>query len=94
MRGWLDIPLGRGAARTAPTWGTLSARYERCLGRVTYYVGQRVHDHGSVERIASRTIEGNVDLLVAEHDELDELRRLRATADQLITANALTPGGA
>lgn len=94
MRGWLDIPLGRCAGRTVPTWGALAERYDRCLGRVAFYVGQRVRDRGSLERIMAEAIEGNLDLLVADHDELDELRRLRATVDRLIATSAVTPGGA
>jgi len=38
-------------------------------------------------------LERNPDLLVAEHDELEELRRLRSTADRLIaTSVAARPG--
>jgi len=87
---WLDIPLGRRSGREIPTWGALAQRYERCLGRVASYVGKRVHDPGVFDRIVGEALERNVDLLVAEHDELEELRRLRATADRLI----LRSGGA
>lgn len=93
---WLDIPLGRHPGQHAPTWGALAERYDRCLGRVAFYVGQHIHDRGTSARIATEALEGNLDLLVAEHDELEELRRLRATADRLIALRVAPrpgPGG-
>jgi hypothetical protein len=81
---WIEIPLGPDRGRGVPTWGALAERYDRCLGRVAFYVGQRVHDRGACERIVSEALESNVELLVAEHDELEETRRLRATAARLI----------
>lgn len=92
MARWLDIPLGRRTGRSAPTWGLLAERYDRCRGRVSLYVGRRIHDRGTFERIVSEALQRNVDLLVSKHDELDELRRLRATADRLIASSV--PGGA
>ena len=91
---YLDIPLGRPSARRGPTGALLAERFQRCFGRVAFYVGQRVHDREACERIVAQAIEGNLDLLVSEHGELDELRRLRATADRLIATSAVTPGGA
>jgi hypothetical protein len=94
MNRWLDVPLGRYPGQKVPTWGALAERYDRCLGRVEYYVGRRVQDRGSSERIVAEALERNLDLLVAEHDELEELRRLRATADRLIATSApATRGG-
>jgi hypothetical protein len=81
---WLEIPLGRYGGRRIPTWSALAERYDRCRGRVAFYVGQRVHDHGAFERIVTEALESNVELLVAEHGELEEIRRLRATAARLI----------
>jgi hypothetical protein len=84
MARWLDVPLDAHA-----TWGRLAAGFDRCSGRVAFYVGQRVQDPAALERIVTEALERNVDLLLGEHDELEELRRLRATADQLIATSHL-----
>lgn len=81
---WIEIPLGPDRGRRVPTWGALAERYDRCRGRVAFYVRQRVQDHGAFERIVTEALESNVELLVAEHDELEEIRRLQATAGRLI----------
>lgn len=89
---WLHIPLGLHSGREVPTWGALAERYERCLGRVAFYVDQRVRDRGASARIVAAALERNVDLFLAEHGELEELRRLKATADLLIeTRIAVAP---
>jgi hypothetical protein len=92
-RQWLDVPLCRRAGRRGPTWGELAERFERCLGRLAFYVGKRVNDRQSAERIVSAVLEANLRLLVVEHDELEELRRLRAAADRLIAASVDAPPG-
>jgi hypothetical protein len=92
-RQWLDIPLGRRGGRRGPTWGVIAERFDRCLGRLAFYVGKRVDDRGRVERIVTEVLEANLRLLVAEHDELEELRRLRAAADRRIaTSGEARPG--
>lgn len=87
---WLDIPLARQPGREVPTWGALAECYERCLGRVAFYVDHRIRDSGLSTCIVSEAIAQNVDLLLSEHDELEELRRLRGTVDRLITARLAT----
>jgi hypothetical protein len=87
---WLQIPLGLHSEREVPTWGALAERYARCLGRAAFYVGRRVPDPGASARIVTMALERNVDLLLAEHGELEELRRLRATADRLITSTRVS----
>lgn len=87
---WLDIPLVRRPGREVPTWGALAERYERCLGRVVFYVDHRVRDRGVSTCIVSEALEQNADLLLTDHDELEEIRRLRATVDRLITARLAT----
>jgi len=85
----LELPVGRRSGRKVPTWGAVAERFDRCLGRVSLYVGERIHDPGFCGRIVAGAIEGNLDLLVTEHGEREELRRLTATADRLIaTGNA------
>jgi hypothetical protein len=86
MTGWLDVPLGRRSGTNRPTWGSLAERFERCRGRVEFYVGRRVHDPRISVCIVIETLESNLDLLIVEHDELEELRRLRATVDRLIAS--------
>jgi hypothetical protein len=81
---WLEIPLGADSGRKAPTWNLLAERYDRCFRRVEFYVGPRVRDPETFERIVNEVIDLNLDLLVSETDELEEIRRLRATADRLI----------
>ncbi len=84
MTSWLDVPLGRHSRSAEMTWGSLAERFDRCTGRAAFYVGQRVQDRRAYECIVKEILTRNVDLLVAEDDELEELRRLRTTADCLI----------
>jgi hypothetical protein len=93
MTWWIDVPLGHPAESEAPTWGSLAERFERCSGRAAFYVARRVDDRSTFERILARTLESNLDLLVGEHDELEELRRLRATADRLIATSHIEDPG-
>lgn len=93
MTWWIDVPLGHPAAAEAPTWGSIAERFERCSGRAAFYVGQRVDDRATVERILTKILESNLDLLVGDHDELEELRRLRATADRLIATSLIEDPG-
>lgn len=88
---WLDIPVARQPARDLPTWGVLAERYERCLRRVAFYVRHRVQDGTASAWIAAEVLERNVDLLLAEHGELEELRRLLNTSDRVIAAHAALP---
>lgn len=93
MTWWLDVPLGQRAGPGTPTWGSLAKRFERCSGRAAFYVAQRVDDRETLERILTKTLESNLDLLVEDHDELEELRRLRATADRLIATSVMEDRG-
>ena len=92
MNRWLDVPLDRHPGQGPPTWSVLAERYDRCFARVAFYVGQRVRDRGTLERIVIEALEENLELLVADHDDLEELRRLRTTADRLIACVAPCPG--
>jgi hypothetical protein len=93
MKRWLDVPIGRHSGRRDLTWGMFAARFDRCFGRIAFYVGQRVHDRETFERIVTEVLERNGDLLLVEHNELEELRRLRSTADRLMaTSVAGRPG--
>jgi hypothetical protein len=94
MNHWLDIPLDPHPGHRAPTWSVLAERYDRCFGRVAFYVGQRVRDRGTLARIVTETLEENLELLVADHDDLEELRRLRTTADRLIVLHVAPCPGA
>jgi hypothetical protein len=85
---WLEIPFGLHPEQEAPTWAALAERYQRCLGRAAFYVGRRVPDRGASARIVTMALERNIDLLLAEHGELEELRRLRAAVDRLISTTA------
>lgn len=91
MSWWLEVPLGRRAGPVVPTWGAVAERFDRCSGRVAFYVTQRVTDRRTIDRIVTETVESNLDLLVADCDELEELRRLRATVDRLIARGAAGP---
>jgi len=93
MTWWIDVPLGHPAESAAPTWGSLAERFERCSGRAAFYVAQRIDDRPTFERILAQTLESNLDLLVGEHNELEELRRLRATADRLIATSHIEDPG-
>jgi len=65
MTRWLDIPLGRHAEWKDPTWGLLAERYDRCSRRLAFYVGQRVHDRGTLDRIVVEVLQRNLELLIA-----------------------------
>ncbi len=59
-------------------------RFERCFRRVTYYVGRRVQDRETQERIVTCVLVDNLDLFIAPHEELEELTRCKASADRHI----------
>lgn len=81
---WLDLPIESNPAGQIPTWGEVAERYERCLGRIAFYVGERVCSRAAAEIIVDEALRENPGLFVAQHDELGEFRRLRESADRLI----------
>ena len=90
---WLRIPLPKRSLRSIPTWRVFSERFERCLRRVSFYVNRRVRDRDIVGRIVTRVLVDNPDLFIAHFDELEELRRLEASADRLLALEAaISPG--
>ncbi len=93
MTWWLDVPLGKSAGPGTPTWEAFAERFERCFGRAAFYVARRVEDRRTLDRIVARTLESNLDLLVEDHDELEELRRIRAAADRLMATSAVEGPG-
>jgi len=91
---WLQLPVRKGAGRSSPTWDVFSDRFERCFRRVSFYVGRRVNDRESFERIVTDVLAGNLDLLIAQYGEMEELKRLKASADRLLALEAATSPGA
>jgi hypothetical protein len=87
---WLQIPLPWPAI---PTWQVFSERFERCLRRVSFYVNRRVSDRGARGRIVTQVLVENPGLFVAHCDELEELRRLEASADRLLALEAAASQG-
>lgn len=81
---WLDLPIDSSRAGGVPTWGAVAERYDRCLGRLAFYVGRRVDGRAAAEFIVDEALRQNPDLLVGPHDELGEFRRLKESADHLI----------
>lgn len=66
------------------TWEEFSAAFDRCFTRVYAYVGRRIPDGASCERVVSEVLAENVDLLVDRSDERQELIQLKASSDRLI----------
>jgi hypothetical protein len=91
---WLQIPLPKGSWHSIPTWQVFSERFERCLRRVSFYVNRHMTDRHARGRIVTRVLIENPDLFVAHCDELEELRRLEASADRLLALEATTSPGA
>ncbi|HXK25671.1 MAG TPA: hypothetical protein VMS55_23580 [Myxococcota bacterium] len=91
---WLQILLPKSSWRSIPTWQVFSERFERCLRRVSFYVSRRVGNRDVRGRIVTRVLIENPDLFVAHCDELEELRRLEASADRLLALEAATRAGA
>ena len=89
---WLQIPLPKGPWLAIPTWQVFSERFDRCLRRVSFYVSGRVSDRAARGRIVTQVLVENPDLFVAHCDELEELRRLEASADRLLALEATTGG--
>jgi hypothetical protein len=87
---WLQIPLPRRRWRSIPTWQVFSERFERCLRRASFYVKRRVSDRDTLGRVVTRVLAENPDLFIAHFDELEELRRLEASANRLLALEAAT----
>ena len=81
------------AGRTSPTWEVFSERFDRCFRRVSFYVGRRVSDRETLERIVTRVLVENRELFIAPCDQLEELKCLKASADRLLALGvAASPG--
>jgi hypothetical protein len=91
---WLEIPPPKSSWRSVPTWQVFSERFERCLRRVSFYVSRRVGNHDVRGRIVTRVLIENPDLFVVHCDELEEMRRLEASADRMLALEAATRAGA
>jgi len=61
-----------------------SAAFDRCFARVYAYVGRRVNDAKSCERVVSEVLAENLDLLVDGGDGRQEVIQLKASSDRLI----------
>ena len=77
-----------------PTWEDFSERFDRCFRRVSYYVGRRVTDCESIERIVTEVLTGSADLLIAQRSELEEIKCLKASADRLLALETAISSGA
>jgi len=86
---WLKIPVRSDVGQTSPTWEVFSERFDRCFRRVSLYVGRRVNDRESLERIVREVLGENLDLFIAHCDEREETERLRASADRLLAPGTL-----
>jgi hypothetical protein len=52
-----------------------------------------VNDRESLTRIVTEVLSGNLDLFIAQYGELDEMRRLKESADRLLALGAaISPG--
>jgi len=90
MNRWLDLPIDPIPGEKAPTWEAVAERYDRCLARLVSYVGRHVRDAEAADLVVAAALRQNVHLLVAEPDELGELRCLRQSADRLIALLSAT----
>jgi hypothetical protein len=90
----LQIPLRKDARHTSPTWAEFSERFDRCFRAVCDHVNGRVIDNAVLRHIVTRVLTENMDLFIAQHDDPDELERVRASADRLLGlgAAATIPG--
>jgi len=84
----------KAAGRTSPTWEVFSERFDRCFRRVSFYVGRRVSDRETLERIVTRVLVENRELFIAPCDQLEELKCLKASADRLLALDVATSPGA
>jgi hypothetical protein len=90
---WLQIPQ-IGSGRPSPTWEVFSERFDRCFRRVSFYVSRRVNDRESFARIVMEVLAGNLELFIGQCSELEELKRLKVSADRLLALGASTSLGA
>jgi hypothetical protein len=91
---WLEIPHRKGAGRPSPTWEVFSERFDRCFRRVSFYVSRRVNDRESFARIVTEVLAVNLELFIGQCSELEELKRLKASADRLLALAGSTGLGA
>jgi hypothetical protein len=91
---WLQVSLGKAAGRTSPTFEVFSERFDRCFRRTSFYVSRRVSDRETLERIVTRVLVENLELFNAQCDPLEEVGRLKASADRLLALEAATSPGA
>jgi hypothetical protein len=77
--------------RSDEPWSRLQTEcFDRCFWRVSLYVSRHVNDRESIERIVTEVLAGNLDLFIAQCSELEELKRLKASADRLLALGAST----
>jgi hypothetical protein len=95
MTAWLEIPLREGAGPKPPSWDAFSKRLDRCFRHVSLYVGQRVTDPKRFRQIVTDVLAGSLDLFITPCDEREELRRLTASADRILSIRTpAAPGDA
>jgi len=85
---WLQIPLENCAGRPSPTWEVFSERFDRCFRRVCSHVSRHVNDRERFERIVTEVLAGNPELFISPYSELEEFKRLKASADRLLAPGA------
>jgi hypothetical protein len=84
----LEIPVRAGSLLALPTWEDFSVRLDRCFRHVSLYVGQQVNDRNRLREVVTEVLKGSLDLLLTPSDEREELRRLHASADQILALAA------
>lgn len=80
----LRVPFGRNLRRTGPTWEIFSKRFDRSFRRVSLYVSRRVSDRKTLEHVVTLVLVENLELFLGQHDERQELKRFKASADRLL----------
>ena len=63
--------------------------FERCFDRLHTYVSRHTEDRQSLERIVSEALLANLDLFVDRRDEVQEICRLKRSADRLLTSTRI-----
>jgi len=93
MTAWLEFPVREGAGPKPPSWAAFSKHLDRCFQQVSLYVEQRVTDRERLRQIVTDVLAGSLDLFITPCDEREELRRLKASADRLLTIGTpVAPG--
>ena len=80
----VQISFDKGEAHASPTFGVFAERFDRCFRRVSCYVAARVNDRERFERVVTEALAENLGVCIAQLGELEELKRLRTSADRLL----------